>query len=353
VENLLARGDFIFSPSGLKCLEFNISAGIGGWQMAILDTLYLRNPIISAFLREYRVKIKKKNLFFILLNYLFSVVQGKNLYPSSGEVNVAIAMKHFERREPQSREEIFFNEIYRGILEEKGGDCSGEVVLCNIPDLEVEWDMVYYGGKRIHVLLECYHGDVPWEIISASLQGNLLLYNGPITRLFSNKLNIVLLSELEGAGIFNREESEIIKRYIPWTRRVVPGQATYADESVSLEDFILTHREKLVMKPADMLGGKQVFVGKYTPEDQWDEAVNQALSDTKRNWIVQDWVESYPYLFQKGDQGSGEYDAVWGLFVFGAHYGGEFLRVMPRENSKGVINTAQGAEKTTVFEAEP
>ncbi|MCP5106467.1 MAG: hypothetical protein GY950_23990, partial [bacterium] len=41
LENLLGRGDFILSSSGLKCLEYNFSASLGGWQVPIWESLYL------------------------------------------------------------------------------------------------------------------------------------------------------------------------------------------------------------------------------------------------------------------------------------------------------------------------
>jgi len=66
----------------------------------------------------------------------------------------------------------------------------------------------------------------------------------------SSKLNISLLSEHEDSDLFTLEEREIIKTYIPWTRKTVPGLTTYKGEPVRLEDLVTSARERLVLKPS-------------------------------------------------------------------------------------------------------
>ena len=43
------------------------------------------------------------------------------------------------------------------------------------------------------------------------------------------------------------------------------------------------------------------------------------------------------------------HDVIWGLFVFGDHYGGGFTRLIPR-GVTGVINAARGALEGVLFE---
>ncbi|MCP5047051.1 MAG: hypothetical protein GY940_07750, partial [bacterium] len=52
IDNLLARGDFVLSSSGVKCLEFNIAATLGGWRVPLWASLYMKTPIITRFLQE-------------------------------------------------------------------------------------------------------------------------------------------------------------------------------------------------------------------------------------------------------------------------------------------------------------
>ena len=106
----------------------------------------------------------------------------------------------------------------------------------------------------------------------------------------------------------------------------------------------------MVLKPAVGKKVDDVYIGRYTPRAQWEGLIKNATGE--RNWVVQEYTESYPYLFQSGTNGCTEHYAIWGLFVFGSRYAGGFLRIMPRDNGKGVINTHQGAEKTVIFEVD-
>ena len=341
LKSLLGRADFILGPSGLKCLEFNVSAGIGGWQTALLKPLYLQTPVISRFLREYGVKIRHRNLFEDLLEHIVppAVKKFNSIY--TDEINFAVVIVEFDGVAEAFRPiEASINNVYKQILDREYDGLRGNIILCDFHHLTVSDNRLFHKNKRVHVVLEMYHGDVPGHVLEVFRAGKLMLYNGPITALLVNKLNLALLSEHEDSDIFNSREREAIKRYIPWTRKIVPG----------LEDFILSNREKLVIKPSDGYGGESVFIGCSVSDDLWKEAV--MFAQRNKNWLVQEYVDSDSYLLQNGECGCCPHHAVWGLFVFGSRYAGGFLRVSPGENNTGVINTHAGSEKTVVLELE-
>jgi uncharacterized circularly permuted ATP-grasp superfamily protein len=166
----------------------------------------------------------------------------------------------------------------------------------------------------------------------------------------SNKLNLALLSENKDSDIFTSEERKAINKYIPWTRKVVPGDTTYGTKKVKLEDFMLSRREQLVLKPSEGLGGQGVYVGRYTLPHQWKQLVEKAITEHK--WVVQEYIQSQPYLYQTSENGCAEHHAVWGLFIFDSHYAGGFVRILPEKNTQGVINSSQGAEESILLEVE-
>ena len=340
IDNLLARGDFIFSSRGLKCLEFNITAYLGGWQQPILESAYLNNPFIAKFIQEYQVKIYNKSHYTILLQHLLTIAKKKFYGDKHGEINIGIAPQDYKHTRESQMVEEELNREYQQVLKKQCNHCQGTVFFFDLPDLTVENNCIFFKGKRIHVMVELYHGNVPVKFFCVSLMGNVLIYNGAITFLLSNKLNLVLLSENEETEVFTREEREIIKKYVPWTRRVVPGEITFGTRTFDIEDFLSSHREKLVIKPVSELGGTGILVGKFTPVEQWEEAIGNALRDKDRNWLVQEYVEPLTHLYQYGDDGYAEHLLVWGLFVFGATYAGGYIRLMPiSEKCKGVINS--------------
>jgi hypothetical protein len=353
LDNLLARGDFIINSQQIKCLEFNVSAAIGGWQLPILETLYLKNPIIAKFSRQYRVKVHNKNQHIIFLRHLLNTARKKFPTPLHREINIAVVIPHYENDRETNIIQEHLNRLWQELLEQQDTYSGGSIIFCTFSHLNDRHDCIFYKDKPINSVVEWHHGKVPLEILYVSLMGNVILYNGPITTLLSNKLNLALLSENQDTGIFTSGESEIIKAHIPWTRRILPGQVTYNKEKFSMEDFLRSRREKLVIKPVHELGGTGISVGRYISPEQWEKVVKKALMDEYGDWIVQQYIEPLTHLYQYGEEGYAEHQTIWGLFTFGTEYAGGFLRLMPKNaNSKGIINTYQGASKTVIFEVD-
>jgi hypothetical protein len=356
LENLIGRADFIFSTTGLKCCEYNISAATSP-ERSLFEPVYLNNPIIAAFLRQYQVKTYNKNLFETLCRHLFDCARKKFPPAQHPEINIAVVLpgykKNLENKKDKNLIAEHLKQTYREVLNQQELPCGGTVIFADFPHLTMEKDRIFYEGRPIHVLVEWHHGQVPLQVLYVVLSGNVIIFNGPITTLLTNKLNLALLSEHEDSEIFTPGERKIIKAHIPWTRRIVPGKVIFAGKTFDWEDFLRSHRTKLVIKPVLELGGRGVGIGEYTPPDQWETMIQQTLGDETRNWMAQEYIETLPHVYQYGEQGYIEHEAIWGLFVFGREYAGGFLRVIPKtENIKGVINTSQGAQETVFFEVE-
>jgi len=354
MENLIGRADFIFSSAGLKCCEYNVSAGTSP-ERSLFEAVYLRNPIITAFLHQYQVKTYNKNLFTALTRHFYTSARKKFPPAQHPEINIAVILPGYKKRNENEKDtaEENFKSAYQEVLKQHDHPGGGIVIFTDIPHLTVEKDCIFYEGKRVHVLMEWYRGQIPMKVLYVVLLGNAIIYNGPITTLLTDKLNLALLSEHEDSEIFTPGERKIIKDHIPWTRRIVPGEVIFAGKTFEWEDFLRSQRIRLVIKPALGLGGKGVAIGKYTPEHQWETMIQQALGDETRNWIAQEYIQTLPHVYQYGEEGYIEHEVVWGLFVFGLEYAGGFLRIIPKtENIKGIINTAQGAQETVFFEVD-
>lgn len=349
-KNLLARGDFVFSPSGLKCIEYNICSNLGGGQLPAWEARYLQTPIITEFLHQYGIKVINKNLLAIFMEHIISLTLEKN--PNiSDEINTIIAFSdEAEVTINNPSEHAYVAQLYKEILRQKSRPLKGEIIFCDYSKLRIAADRIYYQDKEVHFMLEFNNGTAPFQLRLIHENGNVLMYNGLITDLISNKLNIALVSENRDSDIFTPEERETIKKYIPWTRKVKYGETTYNNQKVKLRDFILSHREQLVLKPGAGASGIDVHLGYSTPENQWQQVVERAFRE--KSWVVQELIESYPFLYQYGKEGYAEHNAVWGTFVFGNQYGGSWLRIQSKKHAVGVINIAQQAEITVLFEVD-
>jgi hypothetical protein len=351
LQSLLARGDYIFSTAGLKCIEFNVVANLGGWELDLLEPLYLNTPLISQFLEEKRVRVGANHFFDILLEHVVSqaLSQFSPVTGSEAEINTAIAYVEYLEKDNDPMLE-YLKKQYKEVLHRLHPGLPGDFSICGLNRLNLVDQRVMLGTKRIHILMEMCYGVIPVRLMEIVKKGNLDLYNGPISQVMSNKLNLAILSENENSDLFTARERESIKRYIPWTRKLIPGETTYENIKISLADFIYSKKNHLVIKPSYGIAGNDVYLGYTVSEEKWRVLVEKAL--VEKNWVVQEYVESRPYLFQQGQNGCDEHHVAWGFFIFGSRWGGGTARILPGKDKSGIINVHQGAEKTIIVEVE-
>lgn len=376
ISNLLGRGDFVISESGIKCIEFNISSNLGGWQGPLWRSQYMEIPAFFQFLQETEIKMKDDRLFFILFNHLIQASL-KSFSHLKDELNLALIFPLASGKPDEQPHGEYLNRTYREVLQEAGSNLKGKVIICDFAHLKFDGEQVFYQDMPVHTLVEYYGGFVPLEILVAFKAKKVLLLNGSVSGLTSNKLNLALLSESEDSPDFSTDERDSIKKHIPWTRKLIDGPSTYGGKEIDLVDFVYSNREKLVLKPASGVGGVEIFVGRKTPKEKWVEKVKEAVNSNpwekidlspgnferqwyeladvafhQNSWVVQEHVESLPYMFQTGENDYAVHNAVWGLFVFGSDYAGGFVRVLPKDDESGIINVHRGAEKAIIFEVE-
>ncbi len=140
----------------------------------------------------------------------------------------------------------------------------------------------------------------------------------------------------------------MVRDHVPWSRTVADVRTTFQGEPVSLLEFATARRESLVLKPAYNHSGNDVYIGIDTEPAEWEAKLREAAGG--RRTLVQEYVQSRPYLLQHGQEGCALHDLVWGSFCFGEDYGGGFLRVSARGEGPRVINSARGATEGFIFE---
>ncbi len=350
--HMVGRADFTFAPTGLKCLEFNITPNSSGWQLPEWESLYLKAPLIDRFLKERQIKIHNENYLGLFLEHIIRfatplAVPGSNA--QNHELNIVLLVGPFDENVIDQNPLL---QDLRHIYKEKisGKALTGNVFMCDYSHLQYIDNIVYLKGKRIHALIDLLHGLVTPGVMRAYTAGSIRLINGPITGLLLNKLNLALLSEHEESDVFSSEEKETIKKYIPWTRKILPGENTFKGEKIIMENFLIANKDRLVIKPSIGLGGQRVYIGQDTFRKQWEDIVNTALR--QKTFLVQELVEAPRGLYQRGEDGCAHYDTVWGVWILGSRYGASFVRALPGGNARRVVNGAQGAEISTVFEVE-
>ncbi len=344
---LMSRADFVYHDSRFQCLECNMAANLGGWNIGIIADALQRVPVIRRFLSQQDQTIAVTDSAQALLGNIVDDVRA--VEGETDEIHVAIgaAGKLDASRGPTIRR--FLDRVFAGVLRAADPELKGSIVFTDYSDLALRQSALYSGDKRVHALVEYHTGPSREPSYQAFRAGKLRLYNGPIKFALSNKRTLALLSELAESERLDEKERAVVRRHIPWTRDVTDGESVYQGETVRLRDFLIAERGRMVMKMAYSAAGRGVVIGKVTPKQEWSEAVERAIA--KGGWVVQEFVESRPYLYQEGDHGCSPFDLVWGPFVFGKTYGGTIARMRPK-HMEATVDISQGFQKGIVFEVD-
>ena len=346
VDGLITRHDFVYSASGFKCLECNMSSFLGGWNTGVFARWYSQIPVLQQFfsaLPHGLIYTDTPRNFFL---HILQQAQGRLRIES--EINVAFVIPSGDS--PRRAAVEFGRSKLREIVNYDSHRITADVVTCNYADFRDDQSGLFLGDKRIDIVVEYTDGFISREVFRNLLMGNIDVYNGPLSVLYSDKRNLALLSEALGSESLSAEESSLIREFIPWTRELKPGNTVYLGDGVNLLDLVESLRQNLVLKPARSAHGERVCIGHKVSAAEWSSTVRNALQE-KNPWIVQEQVESLPFLYQSGQSGATPHDLVWGFFVFGDNYAGTFLRMLPKGGS-GVVNAALGAVEGAIIEVD-
>jgi hypothetical protein len=107
-----------------------------------------------------------------------------------------------------------------------------------------------------------------------------------------SKKTLALLSE--GQPWMTRRETELVQRYVPWSRVVGDRKVRWHDERHDLPRLLVEHQESFVLKGATGWSCQEVYFGWTTSPQRWAELVDEAVRTGY--YIAQERVpaETYP-----------------------------------------------------------
>lgn len=343
----MARGDLIETADGFKCLELNFTPNVGGWETSLLAEHHRGIAEMARFLEREGIRLSYTSTLALAFQQVIRQALRLGL-PEQGRLNVAYAFDPQFLQFPGLPGTIALlqRELDRSCLD-LGAALRGQVIACHYSQLTAAQCKIFHGGLPVHAVFGIGMEPTPVAVYRCFKADRLLLFNGPITTVLSDKRNLALLSENQGSDAFSPQEREVIARHVPWSRLVSPRTVRFEGEDAFLPDLLDAARDRLVLKEGRGYGGKGVFLGAHTPAAQWEEVASTALQSGK--WIVQEKLESLPYLYQCGEEGSAPHDVIWGPFVLGGTYGGVILRMQPRATG-GAVNLSREGTEGVVFE---
>lgn len=99
-------------------------------------------------------------------------------------------------------------------------------------------------------------------------------------KLLDKKMLFAMLHDERVARRYTAEEAQAIRRHVPWTRKVAEGKTAGPDGAeIDLVPWIVQHKNDLVLKPNDEVGGRGVLLGANLETGVWERAIKLALVD--------------------------------------------------------------------------
>ena len=159
-------------------------------------------------------------------------------------------------------------------------------------------DLVY---KRviIHEFLE--RCDERHPLIRAYSDGRVCLVNSFRCKMLHKKAAFELLTDEAHENWFTPDEREVIRRSVPWTRKVSERKTLYGGGEIDLLEHIRAHRDAFILKPNDDYGGHGIYLGKNVSEGEWEAMMKVALAS---DYVVQEIIElhreDFPIFDERG-----------------------------------------------------
>ena len=147
-------------------------------------------------------------------------------------------------------------------------------------------DLVY----RRAVLTEIVEREGQMQpFLEAYRDGLAVFVNSFRCRLSEDKAFFAILTDEAFASLMTEEESELVRRVVPWTRRVAERKTFRGGQEIDLVPYVIGHRDELVLKPAHGYGGRSVLVGDETTPEAWAAELEQAHDQDKVVALLGRW----------------------------------------------------------------
>ena len=336
-----SRLDAFLLPDSLKFAEYNGESPAGAGYAETLAEIFRELPMMGAFTKKYAVHsypLSAKLLDALLTTYM-------DWGGASKRPQVAIV--DWEDVPTWSEFEILQERFER----------MGVPTLIADPR-QLEWDgksLVAQEKKIDLVYRRVLINDIvarPAEcaaLVNAYAANAICVANNFRCKIPHVKAFFAVLTDEQNGALFSYDERELIKRHIPWTRIVADQKTAHYGRPIELLSFLRKERQNLVLKPSDEYGGAGVTLGWQTDEDNWDAAIERALTAKNGVWIAQERIpvrrELFPYI---ADVGKVDYREM--LVDFAPYlFRGKLCGFLTRLSATGLANVTSGGGQVPAF----
>ncbi|QHI35432.1 hypothetical protein IMCC3317_07780 [Kordia antarctica] len=340
-----SRLDLTYTNDGFKVLEINMGSSIGGMEFQNFEPLIKElHPILSTNKEQFDSK-KTQSLY---IKFLINKIEA---HVSSQDNELGIFLVNTSLGDAASKNMIksFFDQLLEKELTHKNK--KGSTYIDSISELKFTNNTLQYQNKKIHavLILDYALNNITPDVFRALVTDQVYFPDHLGTAFMRDKRNLALLRRLAVAEKFSEDDNKTILKYIPWTELVVNEQVKYQGEFYTVPELLAKKQEQFVIKIADGLQGKDVFIGKFCKQEEWAKIIEKALQE--KTYVAQEFSESIDLLAPNKANNWEPHKLVWGAFGFGDIYGGVWVRMSANNTDAGVINSANGAVEGIVYES--
>ncbi|HUG53700.1 MAG TPA: hypothetical protein VMR21_08865 [Vicinamibacteria bacterium] len=334
---VLSRLDAFLGPDGPRFIEINSDAPAGFGYGDRMAEVFADLPLLRAFASTHPVRYTPSGPALVEA----VLAAGRSARPSGPSPVVAIV----DWSEVKTRAD---QEILRARFEAHGVRC----LLADPRSMSVGQGRLWAAGTAVDVV---YRRAVLGEVVeresdvgaflAAYRDGMAVFVNSFRCHLSEDKAFFAILTDEAFASLMTAEEAEMVRRVVPWTRRVAERRTVHGGREVDLVPYVVEHRASLVLKPAHGYGGRSVLVGDETSPEAWSAAVQAGLREP---WVVQERVaipeEVFPVL-----EGGEVVFASLKVNTNPFYAGGAEVGAVARASRSSVINVSAGGGSVPTF----
>jgi hypothetical protein len=295
----------------------------------LLEEAFLSEEPLGPFFQDHHIRRTPRTE--ILLNTLLEVYE-----EFGGFENPQIAI--IDWRHSRTVSEYDYLQAY---FQNKGY----KTVVADPRELKYRGGKLYHKNFRIHLIYRrtpfgeiVERIDELQDLIRAYRDRAVCLVNPLRAQLAGTQAILSILTNPEYDHFFTESENKIKQEHIPWTRRLADAGDFYGGKKIYLIDFLKDEKDTLILKPSAGKGGKDVRIGRETPDKEWNAVIDRAL---KEDWVVQEYINipimTVPVVINR------QLDFAYKKYNFNLlTFGGKFAGGISRLSDESVINVARG-----------
>jgi uncharacterized circularly permuted ATP-grasp superfamily protein len=340
-----SRLDAFLLPDSLKFAEYNAESPAGAGYSETLAELFRDLPMMEPFVKQFDV----------------------HTYPLSAKLLDALVMSYLDWGGTSKRPQIAIVDWKEVPTWTEFEILRARFIKLGVPTLIADpRDLVYDGkslsahGKKIDLVYRrVLINDIVARpkaceaLVKAYAANAVCVSNTLRCKIPHVKAFFAVLTDERNSALFSLAERAVIQKHVPWTRVVADVKTGHYSEPIELLPFIHSHRENLVLKPADEYGGTGVALGWETTASAWDEILQKALDAKNGTWIVQEQIpvrrENFPHITNDGQVEQKNVLVDFAPYL----YRGKLSGFLTRLSATGLANVTSGGGQVPAFRVTP